>query len=432
MALTVKKVAKLVRRGEPGRYLDGGAGVRGLYLIVQNKHAAHWELRFQLDRHSRWMGLGSARTFDLAQARDRAKRERAKLADKIDPLDSRRAERAAQKATTALAAAKSMTFRQCADKYIADNSGEWRNAKHSAQWTSTLATYAFPVMGDLPVAEIDTGLVLKVLEQHVSAERGYPAGTLWTARRETASRLRGRIETILGWATVRGYRQGDNPATWKNHIENAVAGKSRAALIEHYAALDYRELPGFMVDLRKRDGVAPQALEFLILTAARTGEVIGATWDEIDLGHGTWTIPGSRMKSGREHKVPLSPRAVELLRDIYREHGNDHVFIGRAGIGLSNMSLTAVLRRMRSGDVTTHGFRSTFMDWAHEQTAFPKVVIDMTLAHTVGDKVEAAYRRGDLLAKRRQLMQAWAKYCCSPLVKAKDKSGVVVPIGGQL
>jgi len=416
MALTVKKVAKLMRRGEPGRYLDGGgSGVRGLYLIVQGKAAAHWELRFQLDGRARWMGLGSARTFDLAQARDRAKRERQKLADKTDPLEARRSERAAQKAAAALAVAKTMTFKQCAEKYIADNSGGWRNVKHAAQWKSTLTSYAYPVIGDLAVADINTGLVLKVLEQPIKAKRGYAEGTLWAARRETASRLRGRIETILGWATVRGYRTGDNPARWEKHIKEAVAGKSRAALIEHHAALPYAELPTFIAALRKRGGVAAQALEFLILTAARTGEIIGAKWDEIDLDAATWIVPGERMKGGREHKVPLSAAAVDLLRGLYSETGNEFVFIGPRKAGLSNMALTAVLRRMDYGNITTHGFRSSFRDWAAERTNYPRDVAERALAHGIKDKTEAAYERTTLFDKRRKLMEAWAKFCVSPV-----------------
>jgi integrase len=429
MALTVKRVAKLMRGGQLGRHLDGGStGVRGLYLIVQNKGAAHWELRYQLDGHARWMGLGSARTFDLGEARERAKRERQKLADKTDPLESRRNERAAQKAASALAKAKTMTFRQCGEQYIAANRAEWRNPKHAAQWVSTLTSYAYPMIGDLPVNIVDTGLVLKVLEQTVPEERGYPAGTLWSARRDTANRLRGRIETVLGWATVRGYRTGDNPARWRNHLEAAFAGKSKTAPVEHHAALPYAELPAFMEALRPRDGVAPQALEFLILTAARTNEVIGARWSEIDLENGVWTVPAARMKAGKEHRVPLSDRAVALLAGLYRESGNEFVFIGsRGGKALSNMSLTAVLRRIGQGNITVHGFRSSFMDWAHEQTGYPKVVIDMALAHTVSDKVEAAYRRGDLVGKRKQLMQQWARYCASASVKRGSK---VVPLHG--
>ena len=369
------------------------------------------------------MGLGSAATFDLDQARKRAKEAREKLADKIDPLMARRAERAA----LALAAATSKTFKECAEEYITANRDGWRNPKHGAQWTATLATYAYPIIGKLPVADINTGLVLKVLEQPVEAERGYPAGTLWSARRETASRLRGRIESILGWATVRGYRSGDNPARWKDHIEAAVAKKAKVA-VTHHPALPYAEIPAFMAALGERDGVAARALEFTILTAARTGEVIGAKWGEFDLDAATWVIPGKRMKGGKEHRVPLSDRAVELLRGAYRED-SEFVFIGaQSGAGLSNMSLTAVLKRMGRGDITTHGFRSTFTDWATERTAFPKEAVDMALAHAVSDKVEAAYRRGDLLNKRRRLAADWATYCTTAPVAT---GATVTPLRGR-
>ena len=425
MSLTVKKVAKLMRGGKPGRHLDGGSsGVRGLYLIVQNRKAAHWELRYQLNGKSRWMGLGSAREFDLGQARERAKEQRRKLSDKTDPLTVRRAERAA----LALAEAKSKSFKECAEEYIAANKGEWRNEKHGKQWSATLANYAYPIIGNLPVAQIDTGLVLKILEQPIKAERGYPAGTLWTARRETAGRLRGRIESILSFAAVRDYRaKGDNPARWKDHIEAALAKKAKVA-VEHHAALPYTELPAFIAELRGRDGVAARALEFTILTAARTGEVIGAQWDEIDLDNAIWTIPAARMKSGEEHRVPLCERAVELLRGAYREANNKYVFIGtQGGAGLSNMSMTSVLKRMGHGGITVHGFRSTFMDWAHERTNYPKVVIDKALAHAVSDKVEAAYRRGDLFTKRRKLMEAWDAYCATP-VRA---SATVTPLHAE-
>jgi integrase len=260
------------------------------------------------------------------------------------------------------------------------------------------------VLGGMAVSDIDTPAALRAIE------------SIWLTKTETASRVRGRIESVLDWATVRGYRTGDNPA------------RGQVARPVHHAAMPYREIPAFMAALREREGVAARALEFAILTAARTGEVIGARWSEIDLDSAVWVVPSGRMKGGREHRVPLSERAVELLRALPIEDGNAYVFMGpRAGSGLSNMSMTAVLRRMGHGGVTVHGMRSTFMDWAHEQTAFPKAAIDMALAHVVSDKVEAAYRRGDLLAKRRQLAEAWSKYCCSPPAERGD----VVPIRGR-
>jgi integrase len=425
MSLTIKRVAKLMRGGKPGRHLDSGnTGVRGLYLVVANRRAAHWELRYQLNGHGRWMGLGSAREFNLGQARERALEHRRKLADKTDPLTVRRAERAtaaAAKASQQAAAAKAMTFKQCAEAYIAENQAAWRNPRHGKQWHSTLETFACPDIGDLNVADIDTPLVLKVLRQKVEAERGHPAGPLWTARAETASRLRGRIESILAWAKVSGYRGGDNPARWKDHLEEALPERAKIAKVEHFPALPFEELPAFMAALRQREGVAARALEFTILTAARTGETLGAPWSEIDLAAKLWTIPAERMKKGdREHRVPLAAPVIELLENLHTEQDNPYLFIGtRAGKGLSDAAMTSMLKRMGHGDITTHGFRSTFMDWAHERTiGFSKPVIDMALAHVVGDKVEAAYRRGDLLAKRTRLMDSWAKYCASPPVKA--------------
>jgi integrase len=408
MSLTVKKVAKLLARGEPAMVADKG-GVRGLYLYVGGQGNASWALRYQINHRPRLMGLGSCNTFSLDEARERARKARQQLADGIDPLEARKAAKAAQ----ALASAKSMSFKQCADAYIKANEGAWRNAKHAAQWTSTLNSYVYPKIGALPVAEVDTGMVLRCIEP------------IWREKTETASRVRGRIESILDWATVRKYRSGDNPARWTGHLEHVLPAKAKVAKVEHHAALPYRDIPAFMAALRQRQGMAARALEFAISTAARTGEVIGAQWDEIDLDAKTWTVPAGRMKAGREHRVPLSARAVELLRELPTEEGNDFIFIGsQAGSGLSNMSLTAVLRRMGHGNVTVHGFRSSFSDWAHEQTSYPKVVIDMALAHTVGDKVEAAYRRGDLFAKRQALAEAWGKYCASPPVA----SGAVVPL----
>jgi integrase len=422
MALTVKKVDRLVRRGERGRHFDDD----GLYLVVSSKNAANWQRRYELNGKAHWMGLGRIKAFGLEEVRRRNKAVSQQLADNIDPLAAKRASRAAQ----AVVAAKTMTFRECAESYIAAHRDEWRNAKHGAQWRATLETYAYPVIGSLPVAEIDTPLLLRVLEQRVKEERGYPAGPLWMARRETASRLRGRIESILGWATVRGYRTGDNPARWKDHLAEALPNGRAASRVEHHAALAYAELPGFMAAIKTREGIAARALQFLILTAARTGEVIGAQWNEIDFDEKTWTVPAGRMKGGREHRVALSPQAIALLNDLPREDNNEFVFIGsQRGEGLSNMSLTAVLRRLGQNDFTVHGFRSTFRDWCAERTNYPSEVAEMALAHVVSDKVEAAYRRGDLLAKRHRLAADWAAYCESP---ARTTTGsTVVPMRGQ-
>ena len=395
--LTSKKVE---RKKTPGRYFDA----HGLYLQVRNADNKSWLLRYERDGKERWHGLGPVHAFNLKEARLRARKVRQLLADGVDPIDNRRAERAAR----ALEAAKAMTFKQCAEAYIAANEGAWKNAKHAAQWASTLKTYVYPHIGHLAVADVDTGLVLKCIEP------------IWRDKTETASRVRGRVESILDWATVRKYRTGDNPARWLGHLEHVLPSKGKLAKVNHHAALPYAELPDFIRRLREREGMAARALELAILTAARTGEIIGTRWDEIDLDDKVWTIPAGRMKGGREHKVPLSERAIQLLRALPTEEGNPHIFIGpRPGSGLSNMSMTAVLRRMGHGDITVHGMRSSFRDWAAERTNYPNHVVEMALAHAVADKVEAAYRRGDLLKKRFALAEAWARFCASPPVTSE-------------
>jgi integrase len=409
--LTVKRVERLRTKG---RYYDGRKhpAVPGLCLQVSESGAKSWLLRYQLNGVKRWMGLGSLSAFTLVEARERARRERQKLADGIDPLQVRRAERAAQRA----AAAKAITFKEAAIQFHKLHEHEWRNRKHAAQVITTLETYAFGVIGDMNVAEVDTPDVLRVIEP------------IWINKTETASRVRGRIEAVLGWATVRGYRVGDNPARWPQHLDQALPKRNLVKKTEHHPALPYAELPAFMQQLRKREGMAARALEFTILTCARVGETTGAPWNgEIDFGKKIWTVPGSRMKGGKEHKVPLALETIRLLQGLYREGGDDgFVFIGaRQGTKLSNTSLHALLKRMGHGEVTVHGFRSTFRDWSAETTNFPREVCELALAHAVGDKVERAYQRGDLLKKRRQLAESWSRYCMSlPTVKG----GTVVPI----
>jgi integrase len=294
-----------------------------------------------------------------------------------------------------------MTFKACAEAYMAAHQAGWRNPKHRGQWTATLTTYVYPHFGDLPVQVIDVGLVMKAVEP------------IWTEKPETASRVRGRIEAVLDWATARGYREGENPARWRGHLQNLLAPRSKVRRVEHYAALPYSKIGGFMAELHRQEGVAARALEFAILTTARTGEVIGAHWDEIDIARRLWTVSADRMKAGREHRVPLSDRAVEIIAEMkkHRLDGQEFVFTGARGGPLSNMALLMTLRRMGYAALTTHGFRSTFRDWAAERSEFPAEVAEMALAHVVGDKVEAAYRRGDLFEKRRQIMEAWCRFC---------------------
>lgn len=399
MALTVKQVEKLT---QPGRYRDE----RGLYLQVISATNRSWLLRYERNGRERWMGLGSAHTFKLEEARERARAARKLLADGIDPLEARKAEREAR----ALAAMKVLTFKEAAQRYFDDHSRKWRNAKHRAQFTSTMETYVHPHIGDTPVGGIDTPLVLKVLE----ARSGW-SERFWTARPETASRVRRRIEWVLDWATVRGYRTGENPARWKGHLDQVLPARAELAQTEHHAALAYAEIAVFMNELACREGMGARALEFAILTAARTGEIIGARWGEIDLAAKTWTVPKDRMKAGRKHRVPLSDAAVGLLERLPRE--SEYVFPGgRAGAPISNMAMTTALRRMGRTDITVHGFRSTFRDWAAERTAYANHVVEMALAHVISDKVEAAYRRGDLFDKRRRLMDDWARYCRTSIV----------------
>ena len=350
------------------------------------------------------MGLGPLHTVSLQEARERARKARGQLLDGIDPLEARKTEHTRR----ALEAAKTITFEDAAVAYFNDHEKKWRNAKHRAQFLSTLQSYAFPTIGRLSVADIDTGLVLKCIEE------------IWKTKTETASRVRGRIEAVLDWATVRGYRTGDNPARWHGLISEVLPARGKAQKTVHHAALPFAELPAFMAALREREGgVGPRALEFTILTAARTGETLGARWTEIDIEQKTWKIPADRMKASREHRVPLSDRAIEILQSMPRETNNPFVFIGSRRGGLSNMAMAAVLKRMKRTDITVHGFRSTFRDWAAERTNYQNQIVEMALAHVVGNKVEAAYRRGDLFNKRRRLMTDWARYCVIPIAKSK-------------
>jgi integrase len=406
MARTIGKLTALAvtQAKRRGYYGDGG----GLFLQVSASGAKSWVFRFKEGGKLREMGLGPLHTIGLAEARQRAQDCRRTRLDGRDPIADRKAARVAAK----LDAAKAMSFKGCAERYIAAHKAGWRNAKHAAQWTATLNTYVYPSFDTLPVQAIDVGLVLKAVEP------------IWAMKPETASRVRGRIESILDWATARGYRQGENPARWRGHLENLLPKRSKVRRVEHHAALPYAEIAAFLADLRQQEGVAARALEFAILTAARTGEVIGAHWDEINTAERLWTIPADRMKAGKEHRVPLSDAAMAIVEKMTAICSGDFVFPGaKAKRPLSNMAFLMLLRRMDRGDLTAHGFRSSFRDWAAERTTFPGEVAEMALAHAVSDKVEAAYRRGDLFQKRRQLANAWAKFCAAP-----PASGAVVPI----
>jgi integrase len=392
MARKVGKLSALaVGRASQGYHGDGG----GLYLLVGRTGAKSWVFRFRVNGRLREMGLGPLHTIGLAQAREKARKCREQRLDDKDPIEERRAARQQRH----LDSAKAMTFRECAEAYIKANAAGWKNPKHAAQWPSTLGTYVYPIFGPFPVQAINTALVTKAIEP------------IWTSKPETASRVRGRIESVLDWAAARGYRQGENPARWKGHLENLLPQKSKVRRVEHHAALPYTDLAEFIAELRQQEGIAARALEFAILTAGRTGEVIGAKWSEINLAERLWTIPPERMKAGKEHRVPLCDRAIVLLDEIREVREGDFLFPGgKARRPLSNMAFLMLLRRMGRGDLTAHGFRSTFSDWCSECTHFPAEVREMALAHAVGSKVEAAYRRGDLFQKRRDLMAAWGSF----------------------
>jgi integrase len=404
---------KVATTKAPGYYADGG----NLYLRVAvgtktgSKEPAiskGWMFRYTMAGKTRDAGLGGYPTISLARAREEAERCRRLVAAGIDPIKARNEERQAALATSA----KAMTFEQCASAFIASHEAGWRNEKHRAQWTSTLKTYAYPVFGVLAVEDVDTGLVMKALEP------------IWAAKPETAGRVRGRIERVLDWAKVRGHRDGENPARLRGHLDNLLPKKSKVHKVKHHAALPYRDIGAFMVRLREETSISARALALLILTATRTSETLEATWDEIDVDECVWIIPSERMKGDKEHRVPLAPRASAILEEMKQIQLNEYVFPGtKPGQPLSNMALAMLLRRMGYGNITAHGFRSSFRDWAAERTSFPREVAEMALAHKIPDAVEAAYRRGDLFEKRRKLMDAWAAFCAR-----KPMSAEIVPL----
>ncbi len=397
-----------VKSAEPGRHVDGG----GLQLLVKPTGARSWVFRYMISGKAREIGLGPASGPDatsLRDARDLASALRLKVKAGVDPLAERERVAAEALATAQAAKVAGVTFREAAEIHMKANRDGWRNPKHRQQWENTLSTYVYPVFGDLPVAEVDTPHVIKALEP------------IWRLKPETASRVRQRIETVLDASKARGFRKGENPARWRGHIDQVLPKRTKLSR-GHHAAMPYGEVPAFLADLRKREAVAALALEFTILTAARTGEVIGAQWAEIDLEAAVWTVPAERMKAGKEHRVPLCPRAVEILQDA-RLLSGETIFTGPQGGKLSGMAMAMLLRRMEI-DVTVHGFRSAFRDWAAECTSYAHEVAEMALAHTIGNAVERAYRRGDLFEKRRRLMADWAVYCATDGAAGAD----VVPI----
>ena len=399
--LTALTVAKAKTKG---RYADGG----DLYLQVSSSGAKSWIYRFMLNGRLREMGLGPVNAFSLAEARAKAAECRKLTWEGTDPIDARSAVRA----SATLEAAHVVTFREAATAYCAAHKAAWKNEKHADQWTSTLSRFAYPVFGDLPVQSVDVRLVMTAIEP------------LWASRTETASRLRGRIEAILDWAKARGYRDGENPARWRGHLENLLPKRSKVRKVQHHPALPYRDIGAFMAVLRRQQSLAARALELLILTATRTNEALGARWSEIDLDAAAWLVPGERTKMGRDHRIALSPPAVAILRELHKVSEGEHVFPGgKRGKPLSNMSMLMLLKRMKRDDITVHGFRSSFRDWTAEQTNHGREVAEMALAHAVENKVEAAYRRGALFLKRKPLMEDWARYCA-----AEQSPGEVVQL----
>jgi integrase len=403
MRLTARKVEALKKK--PGRYGDG----HGLKLQVISPTNSSWLFCYELRGVRHEMGLGPTHTISLKAARERAHAVRLLLLDGIDPLAQKRALREQR----VLEAAKNINFATLTAQYISSHEAKWKDPRHQRKFLAGMRAYVYPTIGNMPVAMIDETLVLKCLEP------------IWRTKTETASRLRSRIEAILDYATAAKLRKGDNPARWAGNLAYLLPAPDKIAPHVHHAALPYAEVAAFIERLRAMPGSAARALEFLILTATRTGEVVGARWAEIDWQAQTWTIPGARMKNGKEHRVPLSPRAMELLSGLYEEVDNPYVFIGGRAAHISLDAMYSVTKAINPA-ITNHGFRSAFSTWAHETTAFPAHVIEQALAHSVGNAVERAYRRGDLFDKRRQLMEAWSKHCST----TAPVQGAVVPLRG--
>jgi integrase len=429
-ALTVKRIERWLSAGVPGKHTDGE--VKGLMLCVESKTSAYWLLRWQRDHKTRHMGLGSARPgssryLSLAAAREKAREQYERLARGIDPLELKRKDRAAQQE----AEAKRLTFKAAAERCHAALEPGWSSSHHSDEFINSLQRYAYPHIGHLDVAAVGKDEILRVLEQKLSSRiKGADGGVFWNAKTITADRTRNRIERVLDWAEARGYRASGtpNPARWGGFLDQLLAAPRKVAPVQHMRSVPYAEVPAVTAALAADQNVAAQCLRFIILNSCRLGEALKATWDEIDLEAAEWVIPAARMKGRKEHRVPLSPQAMELLRSLYREENNRHLFISTRTPGAHVVATTLTIALRNAGrKETIHGFRASFKTWAEESTNFPGLVIELSLAHAPGTLVERSYRRGDVIVKRRKLMEAWGKYCTTPLVE-KQKSNKVVPL----
>ncbi len=406
--INILSAKKLPTLNEKGLYADGG----NLYLQVTASGSKSWIFRYMFDGKSRYMGLGALHTVSLALARQKAEEARKSILEGVDPIESRNDTARSQR----LEKAKNITFIECANLYIQNNEGSWKNPKHRQQWRSTLETYAFPVFGDFLIKDIDTDLIVKVLEP------------IWTTKTETASRLRGRIETILDWAKVRGMREGDNPALWKGHLNKIFPSPASVRKVKHHPSLPYSEINTFMSKIQNKEGMAAKCLYTLVLVGARSGEIRQMRWFEIDLQRGVWNAPDITMKMKKAHAFPLSKQAINFLKNHERYEGIDYVFpsfTSKSGF-LSENAFKKIMIEAEASNYTVHGFRATFRTWAADQTSFPRAEVELCIAHDTASDVERAYQRSDLLEKRRRIMQAWADYCFTP---AQDNQDNVVKIG---
>jgi len=417
--LTAIEVKRLEHPGRGRNVTFAVGGVDGLYLQITPTNGRSWLLRCNIGGNRRHVGLGGYPDVTLAQARERARGARDLIWQGIDPIEDRKANRAALVA----AQHRGLTFEKAMESYLTGKLQEFENEKHRKQWRATLDNYAIPKMGKMLVADIAVGDIQRTLEP------------IWTTKTETASRLRGRIEAVMAWATVAGHRTGDNPARWKGNLDSILPKPSKVSKVTHHPALTLDDVPAWFKDVISRDGFATRALEFMTMTAARSGEVRGAVWAEIDLAGAVWTIPAERMKARVEHRVPLTKQAVNLLEALDRIEGSDFVFPAPRGGELSDAALSACMKRInaaRAGGyldrqsgrpAVPHGVRSTFRDWVAERTEYPRDMAEIALAHTVGSEVERAYRRGDMMEKRRAMMSEWGQFLNGAMRAGVDQSG---------